>query len=208
MREDGGARQQQHRESAEEQARIAAQTGSEYSELVAKGLRYESKQDHRKAGKALREAIALEPDRPLAYYNLGVALDSSGHYVEAAQRFLEAKDRCQMGSEAWAKATASAFDALRLPECAEVTKPEWWSDEGLKALSARLVRVAPYYGRAHWMRALVLRGREGAWEEGPRSAAEFMEAAAHYERTAALCDAPALQAAFAEFAHQCRSLAS
>jgi hypothetical protein len=27
--------------------------------------------------------------------------------------------------------------------CAEVAKPEWWSDEGLKALSARVVRAAP-----------------------------------------------------------------
>ena len=61
-----------------------------------------------------------------------------------------------------------------------MAKPEWWSDEGLKALSARVVRAAP---DAHWqasqMRALVLSGRSGAWEAGPRSAAELSEAAAH-----------------------------
>ena len=29
-------------------------------------------------------------------------------------------------------------------ECGEVTnKPEWWNDESLKALSARVVRAAP-----------------------------------------------------------------
>ena len=44
------------------------------------------KQDWRKAARTYREAIALRPDRPEAYYNLGIALDNSGHLVEAAQR--------------------------------------------------------------------------------------------------------------------------
>ena len=123
--EDGGAAQQQNREAAEEQARIAAQTGDAYLELLAEGARYAAKQDYRKAGKALREAIALEPDKPSAYYNLGVSLDNSGHKVEAAQRFLEAYERFQVGSEEWAVATAAAFDKLRLEECDEVAKPEW-----------------------------------------------------------------------------------
>ena len=121
----------------------AAQTGDAYDELLAKGLRYAAKEDWRKAGKAFREAIALKPDKPTAYYNLGVVLNNSGHYVEAAQRFLEARERVPVGSEDWAEATAAAFDLLKLEECAEVAKPEWWSDEGLKALSARVVRAAP-----------------------------------------------------------------
>ena len=45
-----------------------------------------------------------------------------------------------VGSEDWARAMARAFDMLRLTECAEVAKPGWWNDEGLKALSARGVR--------------------------------------------------------------------
>ena len=48
-----------------------------------------------------------------------------------------------MGSEGWAEATAAAFDMLTQEACAEVAKPEWWNDEGLKALSARVVRAAP-----------------------------------------------------------------
>ena len=56
------------------------------------------------------------------------------------------------------------------------------------------------------MRADVLRGRcSGAWEAGCRSAAELREAATHYERAAALCDAPALKAQFASCADVCRS---
>ena len=56
-----------------------------------------SLRDWRKAAKVYREAIALEPDEPVAYYNLGNALTSSGHHVEAAQRFLEAKERLPGG---------------------------------------------------------------------------------------------------------------
>jgi len=89
-------------------------------------------------------------------------------------------------------------------ECAEVAKPEWWNDEELKALSARVVRAAPNDESANQMRALVLCGRCAAWEAGPRSAAELMEAATHYERAAALCPAPAAQAALAVDAALCR----
>ena len=93
---------------------------------------------------------------------------------------------------------------LRLEECDEVAKPEWWNDEGLKALSARVVRVAPDYGQANQMRATVLSGLSGAWEGGSRSAAELKEAAAHYERAAAICDAPAGKADLAGSADRCR----
>ena len=125
------------------------------------------------------------------------------HDVESAQRYLEAKERYPVGSEGWALATACAFDTLRLEECDEVAKPEWWNDEGLKALSARVLRAAPNEETAFDMRAEVLSGLCGSWELGPRSAAELKEAAAHYERAAALCDAPALKAERADFAAWC-----
>jgi len=198
--EDGGARLQRNREAAEGQARYAAQTGDKWAELMAEGARYASKEDCRKAGKAFREAIALRPGEPGAYMNLGTVLNRSGHRVEAAQRFLEAKERFPVGSEGWAEAVAMTFDKLRLEECAEVAKPEWWNDEELKALSARAVRAAPNEAVANQMRATVLSGRSGAWEAGPRSAAELMEAATHFDRAAALSSAPAVKADFARMA--------
>ena len=124
--------------------------------------------------------------------------------MEAAQRFLEAKERSPVGSEYWARATANAFDTLRLEQCAEVAKPEWWNDEALKALSARVLRAAPNNVTAHHMRALVLCGQCGAWEAGPRSVAEFKEAAMYYDRSGALSDAPAVKANRAEVAAWCR----
>ena len=32
-----------------------------------------------------------------------------------------------------------SFSVMTQEVCAEVAKPEWWNDEGLKALSARVV---------------------------------------------------------------------
>ena len=105
-------------------------------------------------------------------------------------------------------ATATAFNVLMQEACAEAAKPEWWSDEGLKALSARGVRAAPNERGPNHMRAAVLGGRTGrSWEAGPRSAAEFMEAATHFERAAALDPAPAMEAQFAEEAVRCRNQA-
>jgi len=205
--EDGGVRQQQQREIAEEQARMAARSGDAYDELLAEGARYISQQDTRRAARAFREAIALEPDEPDAYYNLGAALNNSGHFVEAAQRFLEAIERYPVGSEGWAEAMAMAFNMLIKQACAEVAKPEWWNDDGLKALSARVVRAAPDDRQANHMRAAVLCGEAGAWEAGPRSAAELAEAATHFARAAALCPAPAVKAELARSAELCRSLA-
>ena len=78
-----------------------------------------------------------------------------------------------MGSEGWAEATAWAFDVLTEEPCDAVAKPEWWNDEGLKALSARVVRAAPNDVQANQMRAVVLSGCVTSWEAGPRSAAEL-----------------------------------
>ena len=146
---------------------------------------------------------------PDAYLNLGVALSNSGHYVEAAQRYLEAKERYPVGSEHWAQTTALAFNLLTHDVCAEVAKPEWWNDEGLKALSARVLRAAPNYESALYMRAVVLGGLIDAWEVGPRSVAELKEAATSYDRSAALCDVPAAKAYYLHAGHAawCRSQA-
>jgi tetratricopeptide (TPR) repeat protein len=203
--EDGGVTQQQDRESAEAEARYAAETGDPYVELLAEGTRYLFQEDCRRAARAYREAIALKPDQPIAYINLGAALNNSGHHVEAAQRYLEARELDLVGSEGWARATARAFNNLTQEECADVAKPEWWNDKGLKALAARVVRAAPDDLFANEMWAMVLGGLCGACEAVPRSAAELKEAATHFERAAALCPAPAMRAALAGDAVLCRT---
>ena len=139
----------------------------------------------------------LKPDHPSPP-------DNSGHYAEAAQRFLEAKERYWVGSESWAVTTAAALHMLTQEDSTEVAKPEWWNDEGLKALSARVVSAAPDDLSANEMRALVLNGQCDAWVAGPRSAAEVTKAATHFERAAALYPAPEVKAKFAGRAALCR----
>ena len=206
MQKGGGATQQRDHELAEKAARGAAQTGDKYDALVAEGIRYASKEDCRREAKAYREAIALKPDRPTAYYNLGVVLSNSGHDVEAAQRYLEAMERVPVDLEFWALATARAFDLLKTEECDEVVKPEWWNDEALEALSTRVLRAAPNEALAIDMRAMVLSVLcDGAWEAGPRSAAELKEAAALFDRSAALRNSPSTLTSWR--ADKCRSWA-
>ena len=205
--EDGGVVQQRQREAAEQQALVAEQTGDEFQELLAKAAWYATQQDWRRAARTFREAIPLRPDEPNAYANLGGMLANSGHSAEAAQRFLEAKERYPVDSARWAEVTAAAFDMLRLKECREVAKPEWWNDEELKVLSARVLRAAPNDLPVNQMRGHVLSCVTGAWVAGPRSAAELKEAATHYERAAVLQPAPAVKVPLRHWAGLCRSQA-
>lgn len=193
--EDGGPIQQHVAIRAE-------RTDDVYHKLCAGGQRYLSKSSYRKAIKAFREAVALEPEEPHAFYNLGNVLMRLGHTMEAAQWYLDAKERSPEGSKHWAEATAAAFDTLRRPTCNEVTKPAWWNDEDLKALSKRVVKALPDDIQTIGMRAAVLGGMGGGerrhgeaaqpWEAGRRSAAELKEAAMYCERVALLAKGQSL----------------
>ena len=93
-----------------------------------------------------------------------------------------------------------AYTELGQEQCDRMAKPEWWNEEGLKVLSARVVRAAPNNIQANQMRAAVLGnpGSGGAWQTtGRRSGAELNEGATYYRRAAALSPAPAMKAAFA-----------
>ena len=50
------------------------------------------------------------------------------------------------GTKDWAQATASVFSQLKKPDCDDTPKPEWWNDEALKALSARVAALEPDAG--------------------------------------------------------------
>ena len=183
------------------------EVGDAYQELQAVGVGHVSRRDWGRATKVLRKAIAVRPDKGEAYIALGGVLFDSAHYVEAAQRFLEATERTPEGSDKWAAATSAAFEALR-QTVGQSDKPEWWDDEGLKALSARVVKAAPNLEVANRMRAIVLSGLcSGAWEVGPRSATELRLAALQFERCAELSPSTAWKANLAGFAEWCISQA-
>ena len=206
------------RSVAEAQTRRAEKTGSEYSKRFADALALMTEGDSNAAAKAWRKIIKQWPARPGPYNNLAATLHRSGRKLEAAPIYLKAMELYEDGTENWAVAAAAAFDLLKLPECDEVPKPEWWNDEGLKALSARVVAVAvpgdgppPLCSNLCSMRACVLSGGalfKAPWNAGPRTATEIKEAATWYrrsvmvvahtsaeklrfERLASLCDAVA-----------------
>ena len=93
--------------------------GMQYDRLVSSGIACDLEGNLVGAKMAFREAIALNPHEPTVYFNLAQTLQKSGDVVEAVQRYLEAQERFQLGSEEWAMATAWAFYLLQHePACA------------------------------------------------------------------------------------------
>ena len=130
----------------------------------------------------------------MPHFNLALVLQQSGRHSESSHMYLKAMELYEDGTEQWAEAAAAAFEVLKYPACDEVPKPEWWNDEGLKALSARVVSLAPDNHQACGMRALLLEGdalEEANWSVGPRAAAEIKEAATWYRRAARVTRVPA-----------------
>ena len=126
--------------------------------------------------------------------------------------YLKSLELYEDGNEQWALSVASVFDMLKTPDCAEVPKPEWWNDEGLKALSARVVAVVPDKQLTCAMRGVVLCGNALSlepkpWNVGPRTAAEIKEAATWYRRTASECPTPANKRRSERFASLCDEVA-
>jgi hypothetical protein len=81
-----------------------------------------------------------------AYYNLGAALCNSGHYMKAAQRYLHSSR--PRSAIRWARGTGQR-SRRRPSKCQSwrsaprwSSRRQWWNDEELKALSARVLRGA------------------------------------------------------------------
>jgi len=198
------------RSAAEAAARRAEATGDEYQKRIAAGIALNAEGDHNAAAKAWRKMIKEWPDKPVPYFNLATALDQSCRDMEAAQMYLKAMELGNEGTEGWSKSAASAFGLLRHPDCDEVPKPEWWTDEALKVLSARVVAVTPAMSQSCFMRARVLSGdalSEPPWNAGPRTAAEIKEAATWYRRGAMVTHTPAVKLRFERLASRCDAFA-
>jgi len=221
MRE--GAVLEYDRSLAKSEARDAERTGSEFDKRFAAALALMAEDDHHASAKAWRKIIKEWPHRPEPYFNLAAVLQRSNHNAESAPMLLKAmelfEENMLEGTEDWATAAALAFDRLSHPACREVPKPEWWNDEALKTLSARLLAVAPDKSESCAMRACVLGGTTGPlsgttgplskapWNAAPRTAAEIKEAATLYRRAAKVTGLPADKLMYAEAASRCDAFA-
>ena len=187
-------------------ARRAEATGNEYDKRFAAALASGAEGDLHAEVKAWRKMIKERPDVPSPYFNLATVLQQSGRSVEAAPVCLKAMELFEDGTEDWADAAAATFELLRHSDCDDVPKPEWWNDEALKLLSARVVAVAPGNIDACSMRGRVLEGdalEEAQWNVGPRTAAEIKEAATWYRRAARVTHVPADKLDYEEYASKC-----
>ena len=79
-----GERSERNRNTAEQQARFAQKSVSEYDRLLADAIRQLNEGNSRPAEAAFRKAIALNPANPTAYYNLGCVCKNEGRWAEAA----------------------------------------------------------------------------------------------------------------------------
>ena len=150
------------------------------------------------------------PDQVVPHWNLATALKRSSRFVEAAPMFLKAMELYEEGTKGWAEAAAESFDLLKHPDCDEEPKPEWWNDEALKALSARVVALAPDHSHPCAMRARVLCGDalfKVPWNAGPRTAAEIKEAATWFRRAAMVTHTPAAKQRHEDNASMCDQFA-
>jgi len=201
---------QRARSLAEVEARRAEETGGEYQKRGAAALALAAEGDHNAAAKAWRRIIKEWPDGPAGYHNLAVELTRSCRDDEAAPMYVKAMELEEDGTEHWAVSVAQAFDLLKHPVCDEVPKPEWWNDEALKALSARVVAVAPDGHQECAMRARVLMGHalgKAPWNAEPRTAAEIKEAAKWWRRCARVALLPAEKTRCEDFASECDAFA-
>jgi len=157
-----------------------------------------SQRSFRLAAAKYREAIQLEPRRPVAHFNLGCALERTGETETAAMSFHAAMQRYPEDSSPWAESAAASFNCLTQDSAPTPrATPSWFmSDEALKRLSSRVVAATsddPLTKRgrlqAITMRAAVLAsdatGFKPPWPTGPRTAAELREAAALFQEAAA-----------------------
>ena len=184
-----GERSERNRNTAEQQARIAQKSVSEYQRLLADAVRELDEGNSRPAEAAFRKLIALDPAEPTAYYNLGCLCFNAGRRAEAAPNFVRAAALLPEESVEWANIISLAFDTLVHPACSEVAKPEWWNDKDLKVLSKTAARVTGAANvqpsrrvKGHLLRLQVLAAEPGeypGWQVGPRSAADLNEAATH-----------------------------
>jgi tetratricopeptide (TPR) repeat protein len=172
--------------SIEEQ--LAATAGDVYSRLVVRSTEA-SARDPSKAIELLREAIALNPDKGAAYFNLGwqlmVRLDPGGAlaaFQQAAERWAE--DGPNPDVQCWARAISAGF-CFRNSGCGEGQEPpsHGWDDQSLMKVSSRVVAAGSGEPEAWEMRATVLAGFlfDG---RRPRSQQQYLEASKCFRRSA------------------------
>lgn len=159
---------------------MAITSDSEYHRLFSAAGSLMLQSQFEEAIDILQGAVALCPNRPLAFSMLGAALQKSGDMEGAAHAYTQAMERSEEGSGQWANNVADAFNVLRTVNLT----PKWWNDQSLKEISTKVMtHVKPSDGDVLMvlMRAEVLAGLSNRWDAGPRNADELREAGKYFQ---------------------------
>ena len=184
----------EERSTANEVAQIAEAKGDECVKSVAQANTLMAEGNLHGAAKAWRKIIETWPEdavQSVAYDYLAATLHRSCRFAEAAECKLKAMELYEEDTKDWAKSAAFACKMLVLNECHDVRKPEWWNEEAIKTLSARIMAAIPDNDDAQLVRALALSGSAGlSWGPGTRTAVELKEAATLFRRACVGADNP------------------
>ena len=182
-----------------ERARAAVEEGDEYEQRFAAAYMLMVNSNYHAAAKAVRALIKHHPDDAWPYSLLGMVMQRSYRFVEAAPLYLRAMELFPRGTGGWGRSASEAFLMLKDPTCRTVTKPVWWSPYGLQELSAQVVAAAPQFESVCLMRAFVLEGHAELTGGGLC----LKEAAQWHRRAAALAPITAYEVRYEGYARSC-----
>ena len=131
-----------------------------YSDLIDQGSAAGQANDFRTTLKLFRKASALFPDRHVAHYNLGYALQCSGSWVDAAAAYLHSAEMAPTGSEEWGMAVNGVYTTMKHPQCLAFAKPEWLTcPKKFARISEQVIQAAPRSNASWDMHGASLSGR-------------------------------------------------
>ena len=188
---------QADRQAGDDGPEKAAARHEEYSVLVKQGLR-ECAAGNRAVGmQTFHKCIALRPEQPVAYANLGYCLRDGGDFDAALPPLLKAASLFEEGSEQWATTLAVAWFAFSADPvlCSEVPSLPAWLGEDVAprlALAERCATAAPSSMQVQAMLGMAL-AEEGSTDSLANASQCFM-------RAAKLTDEPATKRGYLDFA--------
>lgn len=145
------------------------------ADALAAGYWYAERQDPKCAAEWFRRAVAAQPDRVDALYNLGVALLELREFPESARhlgRALRLRPNEENVRQAWEAAHREALTA-NVPAAAERARAGDW--RGAADAYAAYLRQAPDSAPARYQLAVAL-AQLGRYEEAERRLREVLEA--------------------------------
>jgi tetratricopeptide (TPR) repeat protein len=114
----------------------------EYDEVLARGARALNAGRHPEAKRAFEAAIALDPERGEAHYNMGTLYTQKFEYPPATRHYLDAMECMQRGTQLWGLSATSAYTTINSASCKNMSRPKWMRSSEMMLETALLASEA------------------------------------------------------------------